>query len=269
MATDMRTDAEFAEGRILCRVEGPIGWIVFNQPERHNAVRLDMWQALPEAVALLEGNPSVRVLVCAGAGDRAFVSGADIAEFDHVRHNAASNRAFTTAVSAATLALAGSRLPVIAMIQGFCIGGGVVIASACDIRICSEGSRFGVPPGRLGLGYEYDNFNRLVDLIGPGMAMEMILTARQLSHSEAFAAGFVNRVVSVAALRETVIELASSTARNAPMSLSAAKICLQARRGEHTPAAAQAAIDACFDSEDFREGRLAFHEKREPQFQGR
>jgi enoyl-CoA hydratase len=260
---------QYASGRILTRTDGTIGWITFNQPERLNAVRLDMWRALPDAVADLERQPQVRTLVCTGAGDRAFISGADIAEFEDVRHDSASNHAFTQAVSAATASLSDSRLPVIAMINGFCIGGGMVIASACDLRICSAGSRFGVPAGRLGLGYEFDNFCRLMSIVGPGVALEMILTARQFSDAEALAAGFVNRVVPGADLRSAVLELSEAIARNAPMSIAAAKACNRAARGLLTEAEAQAAIDACFDSRDFREGRAAFHEKREPRFEGR
>ena len=260
---------DFADGRLLTRKDGAVGWLVFNQPDRLNAVRLDMWLALPDAVAELESDPEVRAIVVAGAGDRAFISGADIAEFDRERFNAASNGPFTEAVTAATGALVKAAKPVIAMIKGYCIGGGMVIASACDVRICAEGSRFGVPAGRLGLGYELDNYKRLFAIVGSGVAMEMLSTARQFSDIEALQARFVNRIVPAAALEAAVRELVAAIARNAPLSVAAAKMANRAALEPALKATAQEAIDACFDSEDYKEGRAAFHAKREPKFIGR
>ncbi len=258
---------ELAEGRLIASAEDAVGWITFNQPERLNAVRLDMWRALPQAVAFLEQRSPVRAIIIRGAGERAFISGADIAEFDALRCDAATNSLFTAAVSGATGALAASRLPIIAMINGFCIGGGIVIASACDIRICSAGSRFGVPAGRLGLGYELDNFRRLFALVG-ATATEMLLTARHFSDEEMKAAGFINRIAPAADLPTLVREYADMCARNAPLSLAAAKASARFAMGMAGEALAQAQIDACFDSADYKEGRRAFHEKREPRFEG-
>lgn len=260
---------EFADGRILTRTDGANGWLTLNQPERLNAVRLDMWQALPAAVAELESDPAVRMIIVHGAGNKAFASGADIAEFETTRHDSATNHVFTAAVSAATGALADSRLPVVAMIRGFCIGGGMVIASACDMRIASDNSRFGVPAGRLGLGYELDNFKRLFGLVGPGIAMEMLATARQFSATEALAAGFVNRAVSAEALEHDTLEMAAQIAANAPLSIAASKLASRAARDPSLDGDAQSAIDACFDSADYREGRAAFRDKRPPVFRGR
>jgi enoyl-CoA hydratase/carnithine racemase len=260
---------EYADGRLLTRKDGAIGWLVFNQPERLNAVRLDMWLALPAAVAELDADPEMRAIVVAGAGDRAFISGADIAEFDRERFDANSNAPFTDAVTAATDALVKAAKPVIAMIKGFCIGGGMVISSACDFRICAEGSRFGVPAGRLGLAYELDNYKRLHSIVGPGIAMEMLSTARQFSDVEALQARFVNRIVPLAALETTVRDLVGAIARNAPMSIAAAKLASRAAIEPALKATAQKAIDACFDSDDYKEGRAAFHAKREPKFTGR
>lgn len=260
---------DFAGDRLIAEAEGPIGWLTFNQPDRLNAVRLDMWEALPDAVAALRADLAVRAIVVRGAGARAFISGADIAEFDRLRHDAASNRTFTAAVSRATASLIEAPLPVIAMINGFCIGGGMVISSACDIRICTEGSHFGVPAGRLGLGYELDNFARLQSIVGKGVALEMLATAQRFTAVEAQAAGFVNRIVPVDGLETTVREMVAQIARNAPMSISAAKLASRAAANPALRDEAQAAIDACFDSEDFKEGRAAFHAKREPSFKGR
>jgi enoyl-CoA hydratase len=260
---------ELAGGRLITRTDGPIGWLTFNQPERLNAVRLDMWQALPAAVEALAGDPSVRAIVVRGAGDRAFISGADIAEFEQERFDASSNRSFTTAVSAATASLIEAPKPVIAMINGFCIGGGMVISSACDIRICAEGSRFGVPAGRLGLGYELDNFRRLQAIVGKGVAMEMLATARQFTAEEALAAGFVNRIAPAADLETAVREMAVQIARTAPLSIAAAKLASRAASDPSLAKQAQDAIDRCFDSQDYKEGRAAFSAKREPRFTGR
>ena len=258
----------YAEGRILAEAEGVIGWLTFNQPERLNAVRRDMWDAIPAAVAALVANPAVRCIVVRGAGERAFISGADIAEFDVQRNDAATNREFTASVSAATASLLSARVPVIAMINGFCIGGGIVIATACDIRICSEGSLFGVPAGRLGLGYELDNLQRLQAIVGRGMALEMIATARQLASGEALRVGLVTHVVPEPSLNETVRAMAKQIATTAPKTFAAAKLASGAGDNPHLRAVAQAAIDACFDSEDFREGRAAFHARRNPVFKG-
>lgn len=260
---------EYAGGRLIAAQDGPIGWITFNQPERLNAVRRDMWDDLPAAVASLTSNPQTRLLVVKGAGDKAFISGADIAEFDVQRHDAASNKPFTAAVTAATASLADAKVPVIAMINGFCIGGGMVIASACDIRICSEGSRFGVPAGKLGLGYELDNFARLQSIVGRGLAMEMLATARHFSAHEALHAGFVNRIVPGAGLEDAIREMASQIAVTAPLSIAAAKLASRAALNPGLRDEAQRAIDTCFNSEDFKEGRAAFRERRVPTFLGK
>jgi enoyl-CoA hydratase/carnithine racemase len=259
---------EFAGGRLLAAVEGPIGWLTFNQPERLNAVRLDMWQALPEVVATLIADPAVRAIVVRGAGDKAFISGADIAEFEQVRHSADANHIFTSAVAAATASLAEAPKPVIAMINGFCVGGGIVISSACDIRICSAGSRFGVPASRLGLAYELDNLARLQSIVGKGITMEMLATARHFAAEEMQQAGFINRIVPAQHLEGTVREMAAMIANTAPLTFAAAKLASRAATDPSFRIMAQQAIDACFDSEDFKEGRAAFREKRQPRFTG-
>lgn len=262
-----RVDPQFADGRIQTVREGPIGWLTFNQPERLNAVRRDMWDVLPAAVAALV-NAGVRAIVVRGAGDKSFISGADIAEFDVQRNDAATNRSFTASVTAATGSLLAAPVPVIAMIKGYCIGGGIVIASACDIRIAAEGARFGVPAGKLGLGYEVDNLARLQGIVGSGMALEMIATARQFSADEMFHAGFLNRIVSLDGLEQSVRALVEEITATAPMTYAAAKLASRAAREPMLGNAAQEAIDACFDSNDFKEGRAAFHARRVPSFTG-
>ncbi len=260
---------EYAGGRLMAAQDGPIGWITFNQPERLNAVRREMWDELPSAVASLTSNPQTRVIVVKGAGDKAFISGADIAEFDVQRNDARSNAPFTAAVTAATASLAEARVPVIAMINGFCIGGGMVIASACDIRICSDGARFGVPAGKLGLGYELDNFARLQAIVGRGVAMEMLATARHFTAQEALIAGFVNRIVPATMLEGAIREMAGQIAVTAPLSIAAAKLASRAAINPTLRDEAQRAIDTCFDSDDFKEGRAAFRDRRVPTFTGK
>jgi len=260
---------EFAGGRLVTQTDGHIGWLTFNQPKRLNAVRLDMWEALPSAVESLVVEPAVRAIVIRGAGDKAFISGADIAEFDQVRHDAASNQPFTAAVSRATASLMEAPKPVIAMINGFCIGGGIVISSACDIRICSEGSRFGVPAGKLGLGYELDNFQRLQSIVGKGVALEMLATARHFTAAEALRANFVSRVVPPSNLEALAREIVDQIAATAPLTYAAAKLASRTAADPSLRDKAQAAVDACFDSDDFKAGRAAFHAKRNPVFKGR
>lgn len=262
-----RAVEQFADGRIRTSCEGAIGWLTFNQPERLNAVRRDMWDTLPAAVASLVA-AGVRAIVVRGAGDKSFISGADIAEFDVQRNDAATNRSFTESVTAATGSLLAAPVPVIAMIKGYCIGGGMVIASACDIRISAEGARFGVPAGKLGLGYEIDNLARLQGIVGSGMALEMIATARQFTADDVYRAGFLNRIVPLADLERSVRDLVDEISATAPKTYAAAKLASRAARDPSLLGAAQAAIDVCFDSEDFKEGRAAFHARRAPVFTG-
>jgi enoyl-CoA hydratase/carnithine racemase len=260
---------EFADGRLITEVRGSCGWLVFNQPERLNAIRLDMWLALPEAVARLDEDEAVAAIVVRGAGLRAFISGADIGEFGHARFNSGSNRPFTEAVTAATSALASARKPVIAMIRGYCIGGGVVIASACDMRVCSHDARFGVPAARLGLGYEFDNYRRLAGIVGAPLAIEMLTTARQLTAEEALQARFVSRICPSGELEGQIESYVAMIASNAPLTVRAAKMCSRALTDPSLTPQAEAAIDACFDSADYQEGRAAFADKRPPTFTGR
>jgi len=260
---------ELADGRLLLETSGAVAHLTLNQPERLNAVSLAMWRGFPEAMAAVAGKSEIRVLVIRGAGGRAFASGADISEFEDVRSNSSENREFTEAVENACQAIMRFERPVLASIDGYCIGGGMVIASACDIRLCSGASQFGVPAARLGLAYELENVRRLQDIVGPGWALDILSTGRRLSAAEALASGFVTRVCAKEEIASVTAEYAEMIARNAPLTLRAAKMAVRSHLGRADRMSAEALIDACFDSQDFIEGRKAFAERRPPVFQER
>jgi len=262
---------ELGVDKLVGRKDGAIGWMIFNNPERRNAVSLDMWRAIPEVLAAFEADPEVRVIVFTGAGERAFVSGADISQFEAERSDAAAEARYSSASAAANAAMAGLSKPSIAMIRGYCIGGGLAVALTCDLRVCSEESRFAIPAARLGLGYGFGGVKALIDVVGPSIAKEILFTARQFSAEEALRVGLVNRVAPATDLERLVRDYAAMIGANAPLTLRAAK--LAAREALRDPekrrlAEVEAAVAACFDSADFKEGRTAFMEKRAPAFRG-
>lgn len=258
--------------RMIARKEDGIGWMVFNQPEKLNAVSYDMWLAVPAIIAAFESDPEVRVIVLAGAGGQAFVSGADISEFEQKRGTAEAIKVYNEAGDRANAALINAAKPTIAMIAGYCIGGGLGLALTADLRICSDNSTFAVPAARLGLGYAYAGVKRLVDVVGPSFAKEIFFTARHFTAEEARAMGLVNRTVPASELEAYVRKYAATIAGNAPLTIKAAKMATNAATRDPDKrdlAAVQAAVDACFASQDYKEGRTAFMEKRRPVFTGR
>ncbi|MBI2315693.1 MAG: enoyl-CoA hydratase/isomerase family protein [Betaproteobacteria bacterium] len=258
--------------RIIAERQGPIGWITFNNPERRNAMSVDMWEAIPRVLDRFGADAQVRVIVLTGAGDKAFASGADVSQFEEQRSGAEAVRRYEEITEGAQERLQKSDKPLIAMIRGFCLGGGMNIALACDLRIAAADARFGIPAARMGIGYRVTSTRNLVDTVGAANAHEILLTARQFSAEEAKAMGLVHRVVRPAELDSLVAEYCAMIAANAPLTLRTAKRII--RELVKSPAGFDAAgcaalVKQCFESEDYVEGRRAFMEKRRPKFAGR
>jgi enoyl-CoA hydratase len=255
---------------MIAEVDGPIGWMTFNKPERRNAVSLDMWQEIQVILDQFEHDPAVRVIVLKGAGDRAFVSGADISQFEHSRATAAANADYDRISELASVALAACGKPTIAMIRGFCIGGGLAIAIGCDIRIATTDSKFGIPAARLGVGYGAPGVKKLMGLVGPSYTKEIFFTARHFDAAEAQTMGLINRVVSGAELEKYTREYCAAIADNAPMTISTLKRTVtEVSRGHEADwEVCDNLVKQCFASQDFIEGRRAFMEKRRPVFRG-
>ena len=255
--------------KILSATNGPIGTLTFNNPERHNAMSLDMWRRAATVLETFENDPTVRVIVLTGAGGKAFVSGADISKFEDERATLEAVAEYNASVDRFSASLLNGTKPTIAMIRGYCLGGGVGIAVCCDLRIANDAARFAVPAAKLGLGYGYENVRRIVDLVGPPFATEMLLTARQFDAAEAARAGLINRVAPDAEIDRTVRELAETIAGNAPLTIQTVKRIMRELRSDRPDVdVCDALVKRCFESADYREGRQAFMEKRKPEFRG-
>jgi enoyl-CoA hydratase/carnithine racemase len=259
-------------GRVTWERRGGLAELTLDQRARRNAISVSMWRDLERVCGEIAADPAVRCVVVRGAGEEAFVSGADISEFGAARASAADEREFGGTSGRAMAALAALPMPVIAAIHGICFGGGVALALACDLRYAADDARFSIPAARLGLGYAFAGMRALVDLVGPARAQEIFFTARRYDAAEAAALGLVNRVYPKPELDKAVEEIALSIAGNAPLTIRAAKRAVREalRDPEHRDLAGLARqIEACFDSADYREGVRAFLEKRPPRFEGR
>ncbi|WP_298257740.1 enoyl-CoA hydratase [Bradyrhizobium sp.] len=262
----------FAEGKILKSVTDGVGIVTFNNPEKRNAMSIEMWEGLGHALIELREDDSVRVVILTGAGDKAFMSGADISQFEKNRHNAQAAEEYNRKSDAQRALLAEFPKPTIACIRGFCLGGGMQVAMLTDIRFASNNSQFGIPAAKLGIAYGFDGLRHLVSLVGPSWARLILYTGTRIDSAEALRIGLVDRVIADGQLWEETLEVARTISGNAPLAIKAAKITIAQvlkDQDERDMGAIKAISMACMDSEDFREGRQAFMEKRKPKFRGR
>lgn len=263
---------EEPEKPILVEHEPPLGWMIVNRPHRRNALNFAAWQGILTAVEELTADPAVRVIIMRGVTPEAFISGADISEFPSHRANADQARIYRSAPGNASSAMLNCPKPIIAMISGICIGGGLQVALNCDIRIAARGTRFGIPAARLGLAYPLDGVLSLSQIAGPANARDILISARIFGAEEALQMGLINRLVEPAELESNTRDYATRMAANAPLTMAAAKATIReglkdaADRDQKKIAAM---VSQCFDSEDYKEGVHAFLEKRQPRFQGR
>jgi enoyl-CoA hydratase/carnithine racemase len=256
--------------KLVVSIDESIATVAIDNPAKRNALDLEMWKALPSIVTALDRNPLVRVIILRGKGNNPFASGADIAEFETVRANAEGGRLYEAANEAAFWAIAHCSKPVVAMIRDFCLGGGFGLALSCDLRIASENATFGIPAARLGIGYPPGAMKLVTAAVGASAAKDLFFTARRIGAQEAERLGILQQVVPDEALEATVRALAVSIAKNAPLTIMAAKAAIGEATGLAKPGTDPAALaDLCFDSADAVEGRNAFLEKRRPVFIGR
>jgi len=267
-----KTEKSHADGKILQSVDDGVGVVTFNNPDKRNAMSLDMWEGLGVALTEFRDDPAVRVVILVGAGSKAFVSGADISQFEQVRHNAEASEEYSRRSAAQRALLADYPKPTIACIRGFCLGGGMLVAMLADIRIASDNSQFGIPAARLGIAYSYDGLRQLVSLVGPSWARLLMYTGMRIDATEALRVGLINRVIPDGELWGNTMDIARTISANAPLAIQAAKITIAEilkDRADRDMDAISAIGRSCMDSEDFREGRRAFMEKRKPTFTGR
>lgn len=245
--------------------------LLIENGSKRNAFDLDMWRALPPIFAAIEAAPEARAVVVSGGPGLPFCSGADISEFSTVRATSDGGRAYEQANVDAFEAISACSKPTVAAISGFCMGGGMGIASACDLRVAQEGAVFGIPAAKLGVGYPPSAMRFVVAAVGAQRAMEMFFTARRVSATEALQMGFLARSFEEESFEGGVDDLAAAIAANAPLTMRAAKAAIRAAAQlPNAPSLeeCEALAKACFDSADYMEGRTAFLEKRAPKFSG-
>ena len=265
------TPIKLSTDRMIARVDGKVGWMRFNNPKRHNALSLEMWQGIAEIIEYFESNDDIRIVVMQGVGGRSFISGADISEFDRKRANAQQSATYSQTSARGSHALAEFSKPLIALIDGYCIGGGLAVALHADIRFATADSTFGIPAARLGLGYDYPGIAKLSRIVGPARARDILFSARMLTTEQAYECGIVQFIVDRESIQTEVVAYANRVANNAPLTVKAAKAAINWFEQPHSPNAAENVkkmVQACFNSNDYAEGRRAFKEKRKPNFTG-
>jgi enoyl-CoA hydratase len=257
---------------LIVEKRGAVGWIVFNQPAKKNAINGAMWRGIPKAMAEFDADPAVRCVAFRGAGTEAFASGADISEFETIRAEKSSVAQYDGLLDQVLHSIQRSPKPSVAMIYGFCMGGGLEVALACDLRYCGESAQFGIPAAKLGLAYNVEGHKRLMETVGHARAREIMFLGRRYSAAEGLAMGLVNRVFPDAELEREAQAILATLSENAPLAIANSKTIIEEyvkSAGAPDHARMAAAIERCAKSDDYHEGRRAFMEKRKPQFKGR
>jgi len=257
---------------LIVEKRGAVGWIVFNQPAKRNAINGAMWRGIPQAMAQYDADPDVRCIAFRGAGTEAFASGADISEFEEIRAQKSSVAEYDGLLDQVLHSIQDSRKPSVAMIYGFCMGGGLEVALACDLRYCGRSAQFGIPAAKLGLAYNVEGHKRLIETVGHARAREIMLLGRRYNAEEGFAMGLVNQVFHDAELDSAVGGIITQLCENAPLSIANSKTIVEEyvkASGAPDEANMTAAIERCAKSGDYQEGRRAFMEKRKPLFKGK
>jgi enoyl-CoA hydratase/carnithine racemase len=257
--------------RVKAWLDGQVLHIRFNNPEKHNALSVDMWEAVPPLLDKAAKDDNVRMVVLSGEGGKSFVSGADISQFEDMRAAKEAVKKYEAMAEAALQGIYEFEKPTVACIQGYCIGGGVNVAICCDIRIASSNSTFAIPAAKLGLGYRYSAMKNLTDLVGPGHAKDIFFTARRLDAAEALRIGLINRVADSDKLDALLGEYTTAICQNAPLTIKAGKRIIRdvLKTEDADMDLARKLILDCFESDDYAEGRRAFMEKRKPVFKGK
>jgi enoyl-CoA hydratase/carnithine racemase len=259
-----------SEGRLLVEKRGATGWLVFDNPAKRNALNAAMWRGIPEALAQFESDPGVRCVVLRGSGTQAFTAGADISDFDNIRAQRPTGK-YESFMDQVLDAIQGSSKPSIAMIHGFCFGGGLELALACDLRYCGTSAQFAIPAAKLGVGYNVEGHKRLLETVGHARAREIMFLGRRYDADEAVRMGLVNRAMPDAELESFVEEALRTLSENAPLSIANSKTIIEEfvkASGEPDHARMKASIERARNSSDLQEGRRAFAEKRKPNFRG-
>ncbi len=257
--------------RLLSQCHGPVGTVTISHPQRHNAMTFDMWRALPVVLAQLDADPAIRVIVITGEGSKAFISGADTSQFESLRATGDQSMQYTAAVEAALLAPAACSKPVIAAIQGYCIGGGLALAAACDLRLAADNATFRMPAARLGVGYPPASLQAFINIMGAANTMDLFFSARTVSAAEVLSMGFVSQVHPLEQMAQAVQRYAEAAAASAPLTIAALKFAVRQLLKDpqdRDMETAQRMAQACFMSADHREGRDALVQKRVPRFSG-